>query len=74
MTVSARLYAVALSLSLLQHAQLVQSSSLALEYGDQRNEAAAIEHHYGVAWCRSPKATKSQGQRYAVDLEFEETK
>ncbi len=53
--------AIALSLPLLQHAQSVQSSSLVLE---QRDEAAVIEHHYGVAWCGSPTATGSQGRRY----------
>ena len=72
MTVSAGLYVlrtVALSLSLL-HAQLVPVQS-SVEYED-RNAAAVKEHYYGVAWCRSPTATKSQGQRYLVDpLAFE---
>jgi hypothetical protein len=57
--------AIALSLPLLQHAQSVQSSSLELVL-EQRNEAAVIEHHYGVAWCGSPTATGSQGHRYNV--------
>lgn len=58
---------IALSLPLLQHAQLVQSSSSSLVLSDQKNEAAVIEYHYGAAWCRSPTATVSQGQPYVVD-------
>ena len=65
------LSAVALPLSLfLLHAKLVQSSSLAFEYED-KTEAAVKEHSYGVAWCRNPTATKSQGQRYLMDPSFE---
>lgn len=54
--------ALALSLLLLQ----VQKSSSA----DGRNEEA-VEQYRGVAWCRSPTATKSEGQRVLVDSAFE---
>ena len=66
------LSAIALSLPLLQRAQLVQSSSSSLVLSGQKNEAAVIEnHHYGAAWCRSPTATVSQGQRCVVDSSSE---
>lgn len=50
--------AIALSLSLLQ----VQST---FDYEDRN--AAAVEEHFVVAWCRSTTATKSQGERRLVD-------